>query len=95
MTTDADRIDWLEQRGGLLNTSINGPHVCIDDGRDGNFHAYGNSYREAVDRAMLEYVPFDKDVLLANLEARYLYALREYERAKALSPSAAGDADAK
>lgn len=24
MTTDTDRIDWLEQHGGLLNTSLKG-----------------------------------------------------------------------
>lgn len=44
---DKARIDWLEERKGLLNYADNGPHVCIDDGRDHNYHVYGGTYREA------------------------------------------------
>lgn len=55
---DKARLDWLEQRGGLLNYTNRGPHVCIDDGRDGHYHVYGGTYREALDNAMREYVPY-------------------------------------
>lgn len=55
---DKARLDWLEERRGLVNHADRGPHVCIDDGRDGQYHVYGGTYREALDNAIREYVPY-------------------------------------
>ena len=56
--TDTEMLDWLECRNALLNFADGGPHVCIDDGRDYNFHAYGSTYRDAIQNAIKTYVPY-------------------------------------
>lgn len=56
---DTERLDWLEKHHALVNVSDRGPHVCIDDGREGHYHVYGGTYREAIDEARREYVPYE------------------------------------
>lgn len=73
MNEDEARIDWLESRRGLLNYADGGPHVCIDDGRTHNYHVYGDTYREVLDNAMREYVPFTPPA--QSLEDRMLARL--------------------
>lgn len=86
MTTDTERLDWLEKHGALLNTSLTGPHVCIDDGREGHFHAYGQDYRAAVDSAMASYAPYSRTAHVEQVTRRFDAALAEYKRVVGSEP---------
>lgn len=59
MTTDTERLDWLEANDALVNYADRGPHVCIH-GFPENVHFYGKSFRDAIDTAMRDYTPQPK-----------------------------------
>lgn len=56
MTTDTERLNWLEANDGLLNFADRGPHVCLRGLECENVHFYGKDFRDAIDTAMREYV---------------------------------------
>lgn len=57
MTTDTERLDWLEKHRAMLNMSTDlGPHVWVPMPGGSGLHYYAKSYRAAIDEAIKYHV---------------------------------------